>query len=363
MATGGSVVAFVSPHGFGHAARVSAVFGSLVALRPDVRLTVVTTAPEWFFRDSLPGYEIEYRSLAVDVGLVQHDSLTADLEATLRALAGIVPPSTALLEQAQRILHECEADVVLADVAPLGIAAGRAAGIPTVLVENFTWDWIYEPFVATHADFEPLIRALAASYAEADVHIQTPPVCRPRQDAVRVGPIARECRVSRRETRSRLGVAADTPLALVSMGGVEWRFEIAEALAAEPFHFVLIGQLPDAEVPANVAALPHSSEYHHPDLVAAADVIVGKLGYSTVAEALAAARPFAYVERTGFAEYEVLASYVEARVPTRRLTDRAFRQGDFGPAVRDLLRAPSAVPVPAVGGGEVAGILAGMLPG
>jgi len=34
MTSGGSVVAFVSPHGFGHAARVSAVLSRLVAVRP-----------------------------------------------------------------------------------------------------------------------------------------------------------------------------------------------------------------------------------------------------------------------------------------------------------------------------------------
>ena len=363
MAAGGSVVAFVSPHGFGHAARVCAVLGPLAELRPDVRLTVVTTAPEWFFRDSLPGREFEYRSLKVDVGLVQSDSLTADLGATLRALVGLVPPAPESIEAARTILSECRADVVLADIAPLGIAAGQAAGVPTVLVENFTWDWIYTPFVRAHPEFGPLAAALAELYAAADIHVQTPPVCSPRSRAVLVGPIAREGIVPPRETRARLGVAADIPLALVSMGGVEWRFDIAQTLATDPVHFALIGKLPDAKLPANVTALSHRSEYHHPDLVAAADVVVGKLGYSTLAEALATARPFAYVERDGFAEYELLASYVEARVPTRRLTEEAFRRGDFGEAVRELSRAPRATPVPPIGGGQVADILAGMLAG
>ncbi len=363
MAVGGSMVAFVSPHGFGHAARVSAVLERLVELRPEVRITVVTTVPEWFFRDSLPGHRFEYRRLQVDVGLVQHDSLTGDLGATLRALDGIVPPSRELLGEAKEILREARADVVLADIAPLGIEAGHAVGIPTVLVENFTWDWIYTPFVPAHAEFRELVRTLATTYAAADIHVQTPPVCRSRSHAIRVAPIARECRAAPRETRERLGVATDVPLALVSMGGIEWRFDIARVLAAEPSHFVLIGRTGEAELPANVTVLSQRSEYHHPDLVAAADVVVGKLGYSTVAETLASACPFAYVERHGFAEYEVLSRYVEARVPTRRLTEKVFRHGHFGDVVGELMRLPRAAPVAAAGGRQVAEILAGVLPG
>lgn len=361
MGVGGSVAAFVSPHGFGHAARVCAVLQALAVRRPDVRITVVTTAPEWFFLDSLPGQPFEYRSLPVDVGLIQHDSLRADLGETLLALDGVVPPAPEVLERAAALLHECRANIVLADIAPLGIAAGQAAGLPTVLVENFTWDWIYAPFVATHAEFGPLIEVLAASYAAADVHVQTPPVCRPRARALQVGPIARGVRVGRRDTRARIGVAEDVPLALVSMGGVEWTFDIGRALAAEPMHFVLIGQQSGTALPPNVTALSHRSEFHHPDLLAAADVVVGKLGYSTVAEAMAVACPFAYVERSGFAEYEVLARYVEARVPTRRLSEEAFRMGNFGSAARALTRLPRAQPVPATGAAHVADALARIL--
>jgi len=363
MTSGGSVVAFVSPHGFGHAARVSAVLSRLVAVRPEVRLTVATTAPEWFFRDSLPGCRFEYRSLPVDVGLVQRDSLTADLGATLRALDGIIPPADALVDSAVAMLDEAQADAVLADIAPLGIVAGRAAGVPTVLVENFTWDWIYEPFVPTHADFGPVVKTLAELYGGVDIHIQTQPCCRPRPDAVQVGPIARASRTSPRETRARLGIPADVPMVLVSMGGVEWQYEIASALRSVPVHFVLIGQYESVGLPGNITVLPHRSGNHHPDLVAAADVLVGKLGYSTVAEAMAVACPFAYVERAGFAEYAVLADYVEARVPTQRVSDAAFRAGEFADAVLELLGAPRRAPVPAAGGQQVADILADVLAG
>ena len=362
MATGGSLAAFVSPHGFGHAARVCGVVEALVAVRPEVRVTIVTTAPEWFFRDSLPGQAFEYRSLNVDVGLVQHDSLRADLPATLAAVDGVVPPANQLVERATALLGDCNADVVLADIAPVGLIAGQAAGVPTVLVENFTWDWIYEPFVAEHVEFVPLIEAAAHAYAGADVHIQTPPVCFPRARAIQVGPIARGTRLGAVATRECLGAPADLPLALVSMGGVEWTFDVGRALAATPAHFVLIGQQSDAVLPDNVTALPHRSRYHHPDLLAAADVMVGKLGYSTVAEAMAQGCPFAYVERTGFAEYDVLTRYVEAHVPTRRLSEGAFRRGEFGAAVRDLATRPRTEPVRAHGGAQVADILAGILP-
>ncbi len=38
-------------------------------------------------------------------------------------------------------------DLVVTDVAALPCAAAAAAGIPAVILSNFTWDWIYEGFL------------------------------------------------------------------------------------------------------------------------------------------------------------------------------------------------------------------------
>ena len=72
---------FVTPHGFGHAARCSAVLQALVERRPSVRLHIFTTVPEWFFHKSI-GEIYDYHLCTTDVGLVQVSPLVEDLRRT-----------------------------------------------------------------------------------------------------------------------------------------------------------------------------------------------------------------------------------------------------------------------------------------
>ncbi|MEZ4565570.1 MAG: hypothetical protein R2860_00930 [Desulfobacterales bacterium] len=59
----------------------------------------------------------------------------------------------------------------------LGIAVAERSGIFSVLVENFTWDWIYADYVSTDRRFEKHIDLLAeAGTAGRDQHVQASPV-------------------------------------------------------------------------------------------------------------------------------------------------------------------------------------------
>ena len=49
----GRLAYFVSPHGFGHAARACAVMQAMRAVWPRVVFEVFTLVPEWFFAESL----------------------------------------------------------------------------------------------------------------------------------------------------------------------------------------------------------------------------------------------------------------------------------------------------------------------
>ncbi len=46
---------FISPHGFGHAARAAAVMEATYEMDPAIRFEIFTQVPRWFFHDSLSG--------------------------------------------------------------------------------------------------------------------------------------------------------------------------------------------------------------------------------------------------------------------------------------------------------------------
>ena len=117
-------------------------------------------------------------------------------------------------------------------------------------------------------------------------------------------------------------------MVLVSLGGVEHRLASIAPLFDQPeTTFVLPGASDREKRIRNVRLLPHRSPVHHPDLVAAADLVVGKLGYSTVAEAVAAGTRMLYVPRPGFRESAVLETYVQARLPAEAIRFEELESG------------------------------------
>ncbi len=302
---------FISPHGLGHAARACAVMEALLARRPRTRFRLFTSVPRRFFEASLPPHCFTYRRLQSDIGLIQKNPLEEDLPATRRALERLYPPPPALLDALAADLQDCRA--VLCDIAPLGLSAARRAARPSVLIENFTWDWIYRQYGMADgggplADYAQILVPL---FAQADFHIQTEPRCapHPQADAV-VPPVARRPRHGRRETRAALGVPAAAPLLLLSLADRLPAAPILETLARYPrLHLLFPGG--EALPPHPRLHTPPREAFYHPDLVHAADYILAKAGYSTVAEAFHAGLPFAYLARPRFPESAVLADFIE----------------------------------------------------
>ncbi|NMC79506.1 MAG: hypothetical protein GYA59_09120, partial [Chloroflexi bacterium] len=138
-----SLAFFVSSHGYGHAASAAAVMAELMAILPGCRLSIFTRTPTWFFEDSLTG-PFEYYSQQTDIGLVQDSPLQEDLPATIEALDHFLPFDAHRIDPLAQQLQRAGCRLVLCDVSPLGISVARDAGIPSVLIENFTLDWIYE---------------------------------------------------------------------------------------------------------------------------------------------------------------------------------------------------------------------------
>ena len=320
-----SIGCCISAHGFGHATRTVAVLEALARLLP-VRYEIVTTAPAWLFAETLTTAPFRLHHLTVDIGLVQKNAMEEDLPATIRALDGFYPLAPELIDQVAALLTGCR--LVLCDIAPLGIAAARRANVPSVLLENFTWDWIYQGYAGNWPQLEPHIKSLTGLFRQADHHIQATPVCCSAEGAVVVAPIARPTR-SPALVRERLRPVAGQRLITVSMGGVGGcEIPIAPLLKRKDLLFLLMGRSRENEFVHNLRFLgQEDASWYHPDLVAAADLVVGKLGYSTVAEAYQAGKSLAYVRREGFRESESLAAFVDDRMDSWEISFEQLRSG------------------------------------
>jgi len=329
---------FVSSHGFGHAARSAAVMEAIHDQSPATDFCVFTGVPRWFFEDSMTA-PFNYVDCHTDVGLVQSTPMDEDLRATLGELSNFLPLRQETVELVAEKVRRFGCRLVVSDISPLGIAVANRLGLPCALIENFTWDWIYSAYLEDEPRFDSFIAELHGLYASVPLRIQAQPFCEPVAGAARVAPISRSVRQSAQEIRQRLQLPGDSPFVLLTMGGSPVSHQFLERLYRFPgITFVIPGAADGLHRERNLILLPHRTTFRHADLAAAADMVLGKLGYSTLAEVSQAATPYLFIRRSRFPESPALADYARRRLVCEEITEPELAAADWPCRLPDLQR-------------------------
>jgi hypothetical protein len=214
------------------------------------------------------------------------------------------------------------------DISSLGIEVGKAAKIPTLLVENFTWDWIYSQ-MGPDAGLELYIELLSEYYAKADFRIQTDPVCNSIPCDLHCAPMARRWITPPEKIRAEVA-AGERSIVLISMGGVALELPfLGDLQKHKDYLFLVAGQNKEGLVGDNIRLLGPHSALHHPDLIQAADLLICKSGYSTIAECQQTATPICCVAREGFAESKVVEDYVSEQMNGTVIDENNFLSGNW----------------------------------
>ncbi len=343
-----NIAYFVSSHGFGHASRATAVMAALQARVPGISFELYTGTPEWLFRDArLSDYV--YHPGAVDVGLIQRNPMEHDLpetvEAVNRYLDGIPQRSDELAED----LKKSNVRAVICDISPLGIVTGKKAGLPVFLFENFTWDWIYEPYSAEYPEFRLINERLRSIFRQVDHRMQSEPLCDPLPEPeILIPPVSREPQHSPSELRAALGIPDNHRIGLISMGGIPENLDFAvNNRIRDDVTLLLPGTFERTEHIGNKVLLPHHSGYYHPDMVHAADFVIGKAGYSTIAEVCASGAAYGFISRDNFRESEITSAFLRRRPNTLEIRQDRFDAFTLDEEIEALLEkgktAPQAV--------------------
>jgi L-arabinokinase len=352
-----SIVCYVSGHGFGHAVRVIEVLRALRRQVPEIRIVIRTSLPRGFFDRNLQGV-FEIGACRLDVGVVQSDSLTVDMEASLREYASIAARKPDLIEQELRELGRRSPSLVFADIPGLAFDIAARLGIPGVGMTNFSWDWIYADYVHDHPAYQHVVDDLRASYGKATLLLRLPmhggldafPVARD------VPLVARKASLEPADVRRRLGLPLEARLVLLSFGGIG--VEIARVLAIDGVIFVGVGsaaarradvsriELSEAEMAAAGA--------RYEDLVGACDAVMSKPGYGIVAECIANRTPLVYTSRGRFAEYPCLVEGIREHLPHAFLSNEDLHAGRWAEALDSVFDQPRRSPSIPIDGARIA---------
>ena len=357
-----SVFFYISGHGFGHTVRQIAIINAVGARLPAIDLVVRTSAPRRLF-DQTVRVPMTFIDGPNDTGVVQIDSVRLDERATI-ALASEFHRTLRSRAEAEAVhLRGRDARLVISDAPPLACAAAAAAGIPSAVVSNFTWDWIYEGYETELPAAPDLLPTLRDAYSRAHEGWRLPlhggfaTVPHVRD----IPFVARHARADRTrdDIRRELSLPADKRLALASFGGYG-----INGLTVAPFDCLDIVDLV-MTAPAAKMTVPrgpihwvaeediYARGLTYVDLVAAVDVVVTKPGYGIIADCVANATAMLYTSRGRFVEYDVMVQEMPRFLRCEYIDLDRFLAGRWRDALLRLLDQPAPPEQPRTDGADV----------
>ncbi|VAX16100.1 hypothetical protein MNBD_NITROSPINAE04-2344 [hydrothermal vent metagenome] len=336
-----TILYYVSSHGYGHAVRSSLVIKELVKTK-GVRVVIRTAAPGWLFgstRDS----SIIIEEADVDSGLAQTDSMTVDIEASLKSFKARIDSFDSGVALETEPIRRWKPSVIVSDISPLGVEAGAAASIPTVVIANFLWDWILIDYAKTTPQFAPIAMRLRETYSKTTSILKTKLSggFETYKNIEQIPLIARKIEKTRDEARFDLGLSDGLKesdfLALVSLGG----------LGLDRFYRNL-----DKRVSNCILMIPGGErntvgrimrfdrrKTDYSDLLCACDAVIGKMGYGLCSELIANKRPLLYTLRKDFIEFKVLKEEIAKYVGVVEVAEGEFFNGSLDVYIDALKKA------------------------
>jgi len=308
---------FITSHGFGHASRACAIIEKLAAGNSN-NFFLFTETPKCFFENSLQT-PFTYFALKTDVGLVQTDPFNEDLDQTLVELEKYYPFESNLISLVTKLLVENKIEIVVCDISALGIYIADKLQIPSVLIENFTWDWIYQFYSKTKPQLKRYISYLEENYQKATIRITSEPFCLEKKQAYQVSPIFREPRHAKHKVLKDLNFRDNDNIVLISMGGIPIeKFNQKTISSIKNIKFLVpVNYLSQIQNDGPILYLPHNHKFYHPDLVNISKLLIGKVGYSTIAEVYSLRKSFMYIGRENFPESKILENYINSNIVSK----------------------------------------------
>ncbi len=298
----------LSSHGFGHAARQAAMLTHLHRLQPSWRLVISSMVDPVFLSLVLNELPVIQRSVRWDVGMLQADALGSDQEATLLALDRLEADLPRKLdEEVAWIRGQDDQVAVVGDVPPAAAALAARLDAPLIWMGNFGWDDIYEPLGGA---FLFWARQATEAYRSGSLLLRCPfsMAMNWQLSEVTLSLVSDEPRPLPADFRLLLDRDPRSKV-MVGFGGLGFSLD-PDLFQRWPEHLFLIAppknprQPPAQAWPGNVIVLP--------DRVRPLDVLpncerhLGKPGFSSFCEGMAQNVGLHVVERTGFAEADVL---------------------------------------------------------
>ena len=335
----GPIVYYVSAHGYGHSVRTCDIIAKLKLLHPDIPVVIRSKTAEDFFQSRLSPEAYELEPAEFDIGLIQIDSIKADLEKSRASIESLYSRRKELVKKETEWLLRKQTSLVVADIPAIPLAAAANAGIPSIAVANFSWDWIYSEFIEHDERWQAIVDAFASDYSKADLLLRLPfsaPMpAFPRQEDV--GLLAEPGRKRRKEIKALTNADPGKKWVLVCFSAIHWDAAALDKIEAmSEYEFFVLPTLNYSR--SNIHRL--YDNFAFTDIVASVDGVLSKPGYGIMSDCIANSKPLVYAERTDFQEYHVLVENIAKYIQNTHISMDALYSADFKTALDRLWSQP-----------------------
>jgi len=226
-------------------------------------------------------------------------------------------------------------------------------GVRSVCIGNFSWDFIYAEYIMEAGyHHRSIVWQIAEDYAHCDILLRLPgygpmPAFR---NVIDVPLVVRGLRKSRSEVRKELGLEENAKVLLFNFGGQPAGWKLKQEWLPDGWICLVCGAADSQDVPPNFIKL--AKDAYTPDVIAASDCMLGKIGYGAASEVLAYKLPLVFVRRDYFNEEPFLRKLLEHYQNSIEMIRSDFLAGHWKPY---LLRALTLRPCynGPINGGEV----------
>lgn len=337
------VIYYITAHGYGHGVRSCDILRTFARRYPERPLLLVTDLPESFLRNRLPGVQMQVRQASFDVGMVQLDSIKVDVDATLERVAELMRHREQRVADETRWLEEQQPALVQCDIPSIPLEAAARLDLPRLAISNFSWDWIYSPFVERDARWTEHIASFEEGYRQADFLMRLPFAgdMSVFPKAVDV-PLVAQPGIPRRADLARTyGLPLDKTWALLSFSTLDLPPGALREMSSNPDLCFLTVKPLEWSVPGFYAI--DRRQFTFSDVLASCDVVVTKPGFGVVSECIVNNKPICYADRSDFIEYPILVRGIEQYLQHAHLPSQELYRGVVSEYVRACLQAPPPV--------------------
>ncbi len=331
---------YITGHGLGHLTRSMEVMRFIRSKAPKIELHIRAPYKKETVIGSL-GFEPDsHTPVRMDIGMIQHDAISADMEATQQRLEYYFGQKGAgIVEEEADWLIDKEIDAAYLDIPPRPFDACRIADVPAFAMTNFSWDFIWSGLAEHWGGFSSFADRAREAYGSCRKLYRTKMNADlsafPEVEDVPL--VARLSDKDPAQVRKALGIDSKKPVVILSYGGVgmngiklptsdlhrDFQFIVTEPMKnpGDPFLYI-------SEAELCILGIRYC------DLVHMADVVMSKPGYSTVSECVGNLTALVYTERLDhFAEYPIVVEYIKQQLPYAFLPSEDLYAGNWRSAL------------------------------